>query len=179
MTTPSMTRRNFLVTGTALAASPILKSEESTSSSAARATANEFLGKWIQAWNHHDAQQLGLLQTSDANTVNRFGTLVEGRVAVEKALGFLHNPGGPYHGVTAPPLHLIDVRQITPTVIILQASWKSPVMTPDGKLDLTKEDDMLVSYTLLKVGGSWMATQMDLHNVEKMDLPFSNAGQKS
>ena len=38
---------------------------------------------------------------------------------------------------------------------------------------------MLVSYTLLKVGGDWKATQMDLHNVEKMDLPFSNAGQKS
>ena len=81
--------------------------------------------------------------------------------------------------MTAPPLQLIDVRQIAPTVIILQASWKSPVMNPDGKLNLAKEDDMLVSYTLLKVDGDWKATQMDLHNVEKMDLPFSNAGQKS
>jgi ketosteroid isomerase-like protein len=179
MTTPSITRRNFLVTGTALVACPVLESEQPTSSSAARATANEFLNKWIEAWNHHDAEQLGLLQTTDANTVNRFGTLVEGRAAVEKALGFLHNPGGPYHDVTAPPLKLIDVRQIAPTVIILQANWKSPVMNPDGKLNLAKEDDMLVSYTLLKVGGDWKATQMDLHNVQKMDLPFSNAGQKS
>ena len=178
MTTSSISRRNFLVTGTALAASPLLRSEEPTGSIAARATANEFLSKWIQAWNHHDAKQLGLLQTSDANTVNRFGTLVEGRAAVEKALGFLHNPGGPYHDVTAPPLHLIDARQIAPNVIILQASRSSPVMNPDGKLDLTKNNDMLVSYTLLKVGGHWLATQMDLHNVEKMDLPFSNAGQK-
>ncbi len=38
---------------------------------------------------------------------------------------------------------------------------------------------MLVSYTLLKEGSDWRATQMDLHNVEKMDLPFSSAGQKS
>ncbi|WP_263381394.1 Cif family virulence factor [Granulicella arctica] len=147
--------------------------------SAARTTANEFLSKWIHAWNHHDARQLGLLQTVDANTVNRFGTLVEGRTAVEKALSFLHRPGGPFHDVTAPPLKLIDVRQIAPTVIILQASWKNPAMNPDGKLDLVKEDDMLVSYTLLKEGGDWKATQMDLHNVEKMDLPFSNPGQKS
>ncbi len=134
-------------------ACPVLESEQLTSSSAARATANEFLNKWIEAWNHHDAEQLGLLQTSDANTVNRFGTLVEGRAAVQKALGFLHNPGGPYHDVTAPPLQLLDVRQIAPTVIILQASWKSPVMNPDGKLNLPKEDDMLVSSILSQPSG--------------------------
>ena len=178
MTASSISRRNFLVTGTALAVAPILRSEEPTGPTAARATANEFLSKWIQAWNRHDAHQLGLLQTSDANTVNRFGTLVEGRAAVEKALGFLHNPGGPYHNVTAPPLQLIAVRQIAPTVIILQASWKSPVMNPDGKLDLAKDNDMLVSYALLKERGDWKATQTDLHNVEKMDLPYSSPGQK-
>ena len=178
MTISSISRRNFVVTGTALAASPILRSEEPASPAAARVTANEFLSKWVQAWNHHNAHQLGLLQTSDANTVNRFGTLVKGRAAVEKALGFLHNPGGPYHDVTAPPLQLIDVRQIAPNVIIFQASWKSPVMNPDGKLDLAKEDDMLVSFTLLKEGGAWRASQMDLHNVEKMDLPYSNPRQK-
>ena len=168
-----------MVTGTALAASRVLKAGEPIGSAEARATANEFLTKWIEAWNHHDAKRLGLLQTSDANTVNRFGSLVEGRAAVTKALGFLHDPGGPYHDVAAQPLQLIDVRQIAPTVIILQASWKSPVMNPDGKLDLSKEDDMLVSYTLLKEGVNWKATQMDLHNVEKMNLPFSSAAQKS
>jgi hypothetical protein len=49
-------------------------------------------------------------------------------------------------------LQLIDVRQTAPNVMILQASWNSPVMNPDGKLDLAKQDDMLVSYTLLKEG---------------------------
>ena len=178
MKTSSTSRRTFLVTGTALAAVPFLQAEPSISSPADRAVANEFLSKWIHAWNYHDAHQLGLLQTFDANTVNRFGTLVQGRAEVEKALGFLHNPGGPYHVVTAPPLQLIAVRQIAPDVIILQASWKSPVMNPDGKLDVAKDNDMLVSYTLLKVHGEWKATQMDLHNVEKMDLPYSNPGQK-
>ena len=178
MTLSSFSRRNFLVTGAALAVSPILNGEEPSSRPAARLVANEFLAKWIQAWNQHNARQLSLLQTADANTVNRFGTLVQGRAAVERALGFLHNPGGPFHHVTAPPLQLIDVRQIAPNVIILQASWQNPVMNPDGRLDVAKQDDMIVSYTLLKQGAGWEATQMDLHNVEKMDLPFSNAGQK-
>jgi len=52
-------------------------------------------------------------------------------------------------------------------------------MTPDGKLDLSRQDDMIVSYTLLKQRGQWIATQMDLHNIEKMDLPFSSPAQKS
>jgi uncharacterized protein (TIGR02246 family) len=178
MKTSSTSRRTFLVAGTTLAAASLLHAETHTASPADSKAAQEFLNKWLQAWNHHDARQLSLLQTSDANTVNRFGTLVQGRAAVEKALGFLHDPGGPYHDVTAPPLQLIDVRQIAPNVIILQASWKSPVMNPDGRLDLAKQDDMMVSYTLLKEGGDWKATQTDLHNVEKMDLPYSSPGQK-
>ena len=52
-------------------------------------------------------------------------------------------------------------------------------MNSDGKLDLAKQNDMLVSYTLLKEGGAWRAAQVDLHNVEKMDLPYSNVGQKA
>ncbi len=179
MTTSSISRRTFLVTGTALAASPILHAEGPSSPAAARVAAQDFLGKWIQAWNHHDAHQLAILQVSDANTVNRFGSLVQGRAAVEKALAFLHNPGGPYHDVTAPPLQLLAVRQIAPTVIVLQAGWSSPVMNPDGKLDLAKQNDMLVTYTLLLEGGDWRAAQMDLHNVEKMDLPYSSPGQKT
>ncbi len=179
MKTSLTSRRGFLVSGTALVAAPFLHAEPSVDPASDRAVAEAFLSKWVQAWNHHDAHQLGLLQTADANTVNRFGTLVQGRAAVEKALGFLHNPGGPYHDVTAPPLQLLDVRKLAPNVIVLQASWKSPVMNPDGKLDLAREDDMLVSYTLLKEGGDWKATQTDLHNVEKMDLPYSSEGQKS
>ena len=179
MTSPSISRRKVLITGAALAATPVLKGESLTGPTAGRAAANEFLRKWERAWNRHDAHQLCLLHTPDANTVNRFGTLVQGHEALEKALGFLHGVGGPYHDVTAPPLQLVDLRQIAPSVMILQASWTSPVMNPDGKLDLAKQNDMLVSYTLLKDGGDWRATQVDLHNVEKMDLPYSNAGQKS
>ncbi len=179
MNPTSTSRRKFLVTGSALAAAPAVNAEDVTGPPADNAAAKEFLSKWERAWNNHDAHQLCLLHTADANTVNRFGTLVQGHEALEKALGFLHGVGGPYHNVTAPPLQLIDLRQIAPNVIILQASWKSPVMSPDGKLDLAKQNDMIVSYTLLNEGRGWKATQVDLHYVEQMDLPYSNAGQKS
>jgi hypothetical protein len=92
MKTSLSSRRTFIVAGTAIAAAPFLQGESLSGSSADTAAAKEFLVKWERAWNHHDAHQLSLLQTSDANTVNRFGTLVQGRAAVEKALGFLHNP---------------------------------------------------------------------------------------
>jgi uncharacterized protein (TIGR02246 family) len=179
MKTLANSRRKFLVAGTALAVAPFLKGEGPTGPPADYVAAKEFLGKWEHAWNKHDAHQLCLLHTPDANTVNRFGTLVQGREALEKALGFLHGVGGPFHDVTAPQLQLVDLRQIAPNLIILQASWKSPVMNPDGKLDPVKQDDMIVSYTLLKSSDGWRATQVDLHNVDKMDLPFSNAGQKT
>ena len=175
----SISRRKFLVTGSALAAAASLDAEDLTGSPADNAAAKEFMSKWDNAWNNHDAHQLSLLHSPDAITVNRFGTLVRGRKALEKALGYLHGVSGPFHEITAPPLQLMDLRQVAPTVMILQASWKSPVMNPDGKLDRAKQNDMIVSYTLLKSGGDWKATQVDLHNVDKMDLPFSNAGQKS
>jgi uncharacterized protein (TIGR02246 family) len=176
---PTLTsRRNFLVAGIAVSAAPTLNSETLTAMRADNMAGEEFLSKWEHAWNNHDAHQLCLLHTPDANTVNRFGTLVQGREALEKALGFLHGVGGPFHDVPAPPLQLIDLRRIAPNVMILQASWKNPAMNPDGKLDLGKQNDMIVSFTLLRDDGVWRATQVDLHNVDKMDLPFSNTGQK-
>ncbi len=176
--TPS-SRRKFLAAGSALAAVPCLNGEDITGSPTGIAAAKEFLSNWDAAWNNHDAHKLSLLHTPDVNTVNRFGTLLRGREALEKALGFLHGVSGPFHDVTTPPLKLMDTRQIAADVIILQASWKNPVMNPDGKIDPAKQNDMIVSYTLLRSNGTWKATQVDLHNIEKMNLPFSNAAQKS
>lgn len=166
------------MTGIALSAAPALNVGGPTASTADNTAAEEFLKKWEHAWNNHDAHQLCLLHTANANTVNRFGTLVQGREALEKALGFLHGDGGPFHDVPAPPLQLIDLRRIAPNVMIVEASWKNPVMNADGKLDLSKQNDMIVSFTLLQDDRVWRAAQVDLHNVDKMDLPFSNAGQK-
>jgi uncharacterized protein (TIGR02246 family) len=177
MNPTSTSRRNFLVTGIAASAAPTLDREPLTASRADN-TGEEFLRKWEHAWNNHGAHQLCLLHTPDANTVNRFGTLVQGREALEEALGFLHGVGGPFHDFTAPPLQLIDLRQIAPNVMILQASWKNPVMNPDGKLDLSKQNDMIVSFTLWRADGVWRATQVDLYNVDKMNLPSRMQAKK-
>jgi hypothetical protein len=38
---------------------------------------------------------------------------------------------------------------------------------------------MIVTYVLVRDGQMWKASEVDAHNVEKMELPFSNPGQKS
>ena len=148
------------------------------------AGAQTFVKRWDTAWNHHDAAALGALHTDDAVTVNRFGTVVQGRAAVTKALAFLHAPNGPFGKVENPAQAILSVRQIAPGVMSVQTTWKNPVMHADGKIDpdTSNKDswnDMIVSFVLVQRGADWKAADVDLHNVEQMDLPFSNPKQKS
>ncbi len=61
---------------------------------------------------------------------------------------------------------------------MVQAKWQNPVMKPDGKIDPASINDMIVTFVLLKGTSGWLASEVNLVNVEKMDLPFSNPGQK-
>jgi hypothetical protein len=137
-----------------------------------------FLHQWDEAWARHDAAAIAALHTNDAVTVNRFGTVVRGRVELTKALGFLHGAQGPFHNSVFPPLELLIQRSIAPKVQALQAKWQNPVMRPDGAIDPTSINDMIVTFILLKTGAAWLASEVNLVNVEKMNLPFSNPGQK-
>ena len=118
------------------------------------------------------------LHTDDAVTVNRFGTLVRGKMDLAKALGFLHGPTGPFHNSVFPPLELLIERAIAPSLRIVQAKWQNPVMRPNGTIDPGSTNDMIVTFVLLKTGTAWLACEVNLVNVEKMDLPFSNPGQR-
>jgi hypothetical protein len=60
----------------------------------------------------------------------------------------------------------------------IHTKWQSPVMNPDGKIDPAKIDNMVVTFVVQRAGSEWKAVGVDLHNVEKMDLPFSNPGQR-
>jgi uncharacterized protein (TIGR02246 family) len=140
--------------------------------------AEQFMTNWDQAWGAHDAHGLAQLHTEDAVTVNRYGTLLQGRVATEKALAFLHGDAGPFGHSEFPPLRMLALRQITPDVMILQTGWKNPVMHSNGKPDAAQVNEMIVTFVLLKIGEEWKASQIDPHNVDKMDLPYSNPGQK-
>ena len=74
---------------------------------------------------------------------------------------------------------LLIARRVTADVMILQAGWLNPVMNPDGKISETQVNDMIVTFVLLREGQTWKASEIDPHNIEKMELPFSNPGQKS
>jgi ketosteroid isomerase-like protein len=137
-----------------------------------------FLRRWDEAWANHDARAIAALHTDDAVTVNRFGTVVRGRDELGKALGFLHGDHGPFHNSVFPPLELLIERSIALNVQIVQAKWENPVMKPDGTVDPASTNDMIVTFILLKTGNSWLASEVNLVNVEKMDLPFSNPGQR-
>jgi len=140
--------------------------------------AEQFMTKWDEAWGVHDAHGLALLHTEDAVTVNRYGTLLQGRVATEQALAFLHGETGPFGRSKFPPLKMLALRQIAPDVMVLQTGWKNPVMHPNGKPDEAQVNEMIVTFVLVKIGQEWKASQIDPHNVEKMDLPYANPGQK-
>jgi ketosteroid isomerase-like protein len=176
MKASSMSRRMFC--STSLAASTGQSFLPRGENHADISGAEEFMKKWDQAWGLHDAEALALLHTEDAVTVNRFGTLLQGRGPTEKALAFLHSRQGPFGQSKFPPLKMLALRQLTPDVMVLQTAWQNPVMHPDGKIDPVKVDDMIVTFVLLKTGQGWKVSEIDPHNVEKMDLPYSNPGQK-
>jgi uncharacterized protein (TIGR02246 family) len=172
----SVTRRTILSSSAPVVAVGTLSLQAEASPDVSGA--QEFMKKWDEAWGSHDAQALAQLHTEDAVTVNRFGTLLQGRGPTEKALAFLHGKTGPFGQSKVPPLRMLALRQIRPDVMILQTGWQNPVMNPDGKIDSLKVNDMIVTFVLLKTGSDWKASEIDLHNVEKMDLPYSNPGQR-
>ena len=133
---------------------------------------------WDNAWAKHDAAAIAALHTDDAVAVNRFGTVVRGKAGLMKALGFLHGVHGPFHNSVFPSLELLIQRSIAPKVQAVQAKWQNPVMKPDGTIGPASINDMIVTFILLKAGTSRLASEVNLVNVEKMDLPFSNPGQK-
>ena len=136
------------------------------------------MAQWDAAWAAHDADAMAALQTEDVVTVNRFGTLITGREATRQAMVFLHGETGPFGHAKFPALEMLALRRVAENVMVLQARWQNPIMNPDGKTDPVKVNDMIVTFVLVKAGTQWKATQVDLHNVEKMNLPYSNAGQK-
>jgi hypothetical protein len=177
MANPKSTRRAFLASSIAtVATAPALVAESIQPAEAEEV--KSFLHRWDEAWAKHDGIALAALHTEDAVTVNRFGTVLQGRSAVEKALGFLHGPGGPFHNTVAPPLELLIQRTIAVGVLAVQARWQSPVMNPDGRIDPATINDMIATFILVHGRLGYLASEVNMTNVEKMDLPFSNPGQK-
>ena len=164
-----------MILASAAGSAPVLHADTDTTTTIAL----QFLAAWIKAWNNHDAGALGRLHTANAVTVNRFGTLTSGRIPTERALGFLHSKEGPFGRSSFPALKLLEARSLAPEVMIVNAGWRNPVMHPNGEISKTEWNDMIVTFVLVRDEQAWRTSEVDAHNVEKMDLPFSNPGQKS
>jgi uncharacterized protein (TIGR02246 family) len=167
------TRRSFfmsagLLSGAA-AVAPRLIAQPSTPNPAL------FLQTYDDAWASHDPHALAMLHAEDVLVVNRFGSMLEGRAELEKAMAFLHGPGGPFHTVTFPRQQLVVSRILNPTVATLHAKWKNPTMGPGDQLahdSQTPWVDLLSTYLLGRHGQTWRIVQHDLHSVDPIKFPF-------
>lgn len=143
-----------------------------------RQGAEGFLKDWVAAWNARNAHALASLHTEDCVTINRYGTIIPDRKEAEEALSFLLGPQGPFGNTIFPPMKLVALREVSPGVAIVQASWGAPALGPNGKIVPGQFNQMMMSYTLIKQEGRWKTAQIDGHNVEHMELPYSNPDQK-
>lgn len=176
MTNSIQNRRTFLSTVSAAAlasATPLF-----AVSTDVRTGVEEFLTAWMSAWNKRDGHGLAALHTADCVTVNRFGTLIPDRKGAEEALVFLLGPHGPFGDTVFPAMKIVVLREVATGVAIVQASWRAPALAPNGTMVPGEFNAMLLTYTLVKRDGHWKATQIDPHNVEHMELPYSNPDQK-
>jgi len=137
-----------------------------------------FVRNWDDAWIGHNAHALAALHTEDAVTVNRFGTLLRGRNATGIALSFLHENSGPFGQSEFPPQQVLIARQILPEIVIVQTKWQCPKIDEHGHAHPHAVDEMIVSFVLVKRGTEWQATEVNLQNVEKLNMPFANPTQR-
>jgi uncharacterized protein (TIGR02246 family) len=173
MTTSPSTRRSFFISAGLLAGAAAVSSQLIAKPTSADLI--QFLQSYDNAWANHDPHALAMLHAEDVLVVNRFGSMLEGRVELEQAMGFLHGPGGPFHAVTFPRQQLIASRILNPNMATLHVKWKNPAMGPGDQLahgSQTPWVDMLSTYLLGRNGKTWQLVQHDLHSVDPIKFPF-------
>ena len=88
----------------------------------------EFLTAWDAAWNAHPADGILRLHAEDCVTVNRFGTLFVGKQAAAGQMERLQKEI--FKDAHFPPLQLLNLRSVTPDLVILQTAWQNPWPQP-------------------------------------------------
>ena len=101
MKSSSISRRKFLVTGSALAtcpvalaSRPIFMAETATGTPAGRSDddkdVRELIASFAAAWSRHDVKGMGSSHTDDVDFINIWGSWEKGRVAIEKGFAEGH-----------------------------------------------------------------------------------------
>ncbi len=173
MATSDRTRRSFFISAGLLAAAAAVTSRMIAEPSVPDPAL--FLKTYDDAWASHDPHALAILHAEDVLVVNRFGSMLDGRAELEKAMAFLHGPGGPFHTVTFPRQQLILSRILSLAMATIHAKWRNPAMGPGDRLaqgSQTPWVDMLSTYLLARDGQAWQIIQHDLHSVDPIKFPF-------
>lgn len=137
----------------------------------------EFIAAFDDAWARHDAHALAMLHAEDVVVVNRYGSMLEGREELEKALRFLHDPGGPFHTISFPRQKILTTRRFGASMAAIHTKWRNPEMGAGDQLKNSRADipwvDMGATYLLVHIGKGWELAQHDLHNVDPIQFPFA------
>ncbi|MBB5061176.1 ketosteroid isomerase-like protein [Granulicella aggregans] len=173
MTTSVSNRRSFFLSAVSLAGAAAVSSNLIAQPAPTNLTA--FLKTYDDAWASHDPLAIAMLHSADVLVVNRFGSMLEGRPELERAMQFLHAAGGPFHAVTFPRQELLVSRMLKTDMATLHARWKNPTMGPGDQLahgNQTPWVDLLSTYLLARQGDTWQIVQHDLHSVDPIKFPF-------
>ncbi len=173
MTASVSNRRSFFLSAASLAGAVAVSSTLIAQPTPTNLPA--FLHTYDEAWASHDPQAIAMLHAEDVLVVNRFGSMLEGRAELKKAMQFLHGPGGPFHTVTFPRQKLLVSRLLNTDMATLHASWKNPTMGPGDHLSHGSQTpwiDLLSTYLLTRRGETWQIAQHDLHSVDPIKFPF-------
>ena len=103
--------------------------------------------------------------------------MLEGRKELEKALRFLHDPGGPFHTISFPRQKILTTRRFGANMAAIHTKWRNPEMGAGDQLKNGGTDmpwvDMVATYLLVHIAGGWQLAQHDLHNVDPIQFPFA------
>ena len=175
MKSQDLTRRRFLATSSTAAVlaatSPDLLAVPSAGGP------GQFIVAFDDAWARHDAHALAMLHAEVVIVVNRYGSMLEGRAELEKALGFLHGPGGPFNTISFPPQKILTTRSLGATMAAIHTKWRNPEMGTGDQLrnggPEMKWVDMIATYLLVRIAEAWQIKQHDLHNIDAIQFPFA------
>ncbi|AEU37159.1 Cif family virulence factor [Granulicella mallensis] len=121
------------------------------------ADVQEFLTAWDAAGNAHAADGILRLHAEDCVAVNRFGTSLVGKQATAGQMERL--PKEIFKDAHLPPLQLLNLRSVTPDLVILQASCQNPSLHP---LPAPQVSGMIVSILRRRNGSGSLAEEREV-----------------
>lgn len=117
-------------------------------------------GRFMDAWNRHDAHALAALFGEDADFTNVRGTHVRGRTGMVEFLAPLFSGAYKESHLTG---RLRSIRFLKPDIALADIDWEMTGATNPGGLARPPHKGLL-DWALTKTGGQWLITVM--HNAD-------------